>query len=433
MKKKHKSDLAIFGGTPVFSGELPSVHTPSTREIAAAVRVIKQGPLSGFLGSAGKAFMGGTEVLALEGEIKKKFKVKHAVSCNSATTGLHMAIVALGIGPGDEVILPTYTISATATAILMNGAVPIFADIDEKTFCIDPKSVEKLISKRTKAIIVVNIQGQGADFDELIPLAKKHGIAIVEDNAQAPGATWRNKQLGTIGDIGVFSLNVNKVIQSGEGGFLVTNNDTYALRARLSRNHGEAVIDDLPDYDAGPIFGSNYRMTEVTAAIARVQLKRLDCFTKKRVALAERLRNGLSGIPGLELPYVAKDNTHVYYRFVLRMNEELLGISREQLFAAMKAEGFALSKNIGKPIHMLSVFQTRRAFNKTDFPFGKSTYYDGSPSYEKGICPIAEQLCEKEAVSISVCQYPRTTKHVDLLIKAFKKVLTHKAELAQTH
>lgn len=409
---------------------LPEPHNVGREEIAAITKVIKNGPLSGFLGAAGDRFLGGPQVRALEGAYQKCFKVEHAVSFNSATTALHAAIVALGIGPGDEVIVPPYTMSASATCVIQNGATPIFADLDERTFCIDPRSVERRISPRTKAIMVVNLFGQAADFDALIPLAKKHGLAIIEDNAQSPAATWRGKFTGTIGDIGIFSLNVHKAIQTGEGGMLVTRNEQYALRAQLCRNHGEVVIDNMPDYDAGPIFGSNYRMTEVVAAMGRVQLKKLTSLTKKRISLARRLEKGLRTIPGITIPYVAPGNTHVYYRYPIRIDERNLGISRNRFAEAMTAEGFPMPKGYVKPIYLLPLFQEKRAFNNTDFPFGKSTYYDGSPDYSKGSCPVVERLQEKEFTLIGITQHPYTDKHVDLFLKAVRKVVAHRDELA---
>ena len=409
---------------------LPEPHNVGKEEIAAATRVIKTGPLSGFLGTASPRFLGGTYVKLLESDYAKQFKVKHAIAFNSATTALHASIVALGIGPGDEVIVPPYTMSATVTAVIQNGATPIFADIDEKTFCIDSGSVESRITPRTKAIMVVNLFGQGADFAKLLPLAKERGIAIIEDNAQSPGATWRDAYLGTVGDIGIFSLNVHKAIQTGEGGILVTNNDTYALRAQLCRNHGEAVVDDMPEYNAGPVFGSNYRMAEVIAAMARVQLKRLGFLTKKRIQLAQRLHKGLQGIAGLTPAYVHPDNTHVYYRFAMRVDEKVLGISRDMLADAMAAEGFPLSKGYVKPIYLMKLFQERKAFNNTHFPFEKNTYYDGNPDYSKGICPVVERMYEKEFTLTDICQHPYTAKHVDLFLTAIKKILTHKHELA---
>ena len=408
---------------------MPEVHNVGREEIAAATRVIKEGPLSGFLGAASSRFLGGKYVKLFERDFSKKFKVKHVVAFNSATTALHAAIVALGIGPGDEVIVTPFTMSASATAILMNGATPIFADIDEQTFCIDPKSVESRITKNTKAIMVVNLLGQAADYSRLLPLAKKHGLKIIEDNAQSPEAKWRGQYVGTIGDIGVFSLNVHKAIQTGEGGILVTNDPTYALRAQLCRNHGESVVDGMPEYDAGPIFGSNYRMSEVIAAMARVQLSRLPFLTKKRVALAKRLEKAIRSIPGISPAYVAPDNTHVYYRFAIKFDEKILGVSRDKIARAMAAEGFPLSIGYVKPTYLLRLYQERKAFNNTHFPFEKNTYYDGSPDYSKGICPVAERMYETELTVSDICQHPYTASHVDLFVEALKKVIQHKDEL----
>ena len=424
------SHLALFGGTPVLKNQLPEVHNAGREEAVAAVRVIKEGPLSGFLGTASSRFLGGKYVRLFEKEFSKKFKVRHAVSYNSATSALHAAIVALGIGPGDEVIVPPYTMSATVTAVLQNGATPIFADIEDKMFCIDPKSVESRITKNTKAIMAVNLFGQAADLGALLPLAKKHNIKVIEDNAQSPGALWRGKYTGTVGDIGVFSLNVHKAIQTGEGGVLVTNDDAYALRAQLCRNHGESVVDEMPEYDAGPIFGNNYRMTEVTAAMARVQISRLSFLTKKRVALAKRLERALRTIPGITPAYTHPENTHVYYRYPIKVDEKKLGLSRDALAAAMTAEGFPMPKGYVKPIYLLPLFQERKAFNNTHFPFEKNTYYDGNPDYSYGICPIVERMAEKEITLTDVCQYPYTARHVDLFVKALKKVIAHRHELA---
>ena len=430
MQKRTKEALAINGGKKMLPKPFQPVHVVDRREIAVAVRVIRRGPLSGFLGNVGNGFLGGPEVRAFEKAFAKKFKVKYAVSFNSATTALHGAVAALGLGPGDEVVVPPYTMSATVTAVLMNGAVPIFADIDPRTFCIDPASIKKCITPRTKAIVAVDLMGQGPDFRALLPLAKKHKLKIIEDNAQSPGATWRGKYLGTVGDVGVFSLNIHKTIQTGEGGVLVTNNPTLALRAQLCRNHGEAVVDDMPDYDAGPIFGSNYRMTEVTAALARVQLGRLDFLTAKRRALAKYLTRRLAEIPGLIPHYTHPDNVNVYYRYAIRVDEKKLGLSMRKLVDAMRAEGFSMSRGYVKPVYLMRLFKERKAFNRTDFPFGKSRYYKGTPVYKKGICPVTERLYEKEFTFTDVCQYPYTNKEADLFIAGLKKVIAHKDELA---
>lgn len=422
--KEKRSKLALYGGTPMLKQPLKVPYFIGKKEIAVATKLLKEGPLSDYIGAPGKYFFGGKHVRSLETAFVKKFKVKHAVSFNSATTALHGAIVALGIGPGDEVIVPPYTMSATPMAVLMNGAVPIFADIDPETFCLDPKSVEENITARTKAILAVNLFGQTADFGKLLPLAKKHKLKVIEDNAQAPGALWRGRPAGTIGDIGVFSFNVHKTIQAGEGGVLVTNNKHYALRAQLCRNHGENLAGTYPE--AGLLVGSNYRMTELTAALCEAQLSRLDFLTEKRRALVAHLTKSLRGIEGITIPAVPKDNYHVYYVYPLLINEKKLGVSRDKLVDAMAAEGYPMSKGYLEPLYLLPLFQEKRAFNTTHFPFD---YQGMKQNYKKGICPVAERLYEKEFTFTMLCQHPRTKKDVDLFIRALKKVLAHKDEL----
>jgi len=398
----------------------PPVYTIDHREIAAVNAVLKKGPLSGFVGTPGPHFFGGPVVQRFEAAFAKKFKVKHAVSFNSATTALHGAIVALGVGPGDEVIVPPYTMSASATAVLMNGAVPIFADIDPDTFCIDPASVASKITKRTKAVMMVNLFGQTGDMGALLRLAKKHNFAIVEDNAQSAGATWNKKYTGTVGDIGVFSFNVHKQIQSGEGGVLVTNNKNYALRAQLCRNHGESVVGGLKGYSAGPIFGSNYRMTEVIAAIAEVQLAKLDFLNTKRTALAARLTKKLRGIPGLTVPHLPKENTHVYYSYVMKVDEKELGLSRAAFVAALQKRGFPIGAGYVEPLYLLPLFQKKQAFNNTHFPFD----YEGmTQDYSKGLCPVTERMHYEELIGTDVCQYPYTTAHIDAFAEAVREVV----------
>lgn len=423
-----KKILAINGGKPVLKKPLPAVYNIGNKEISAVNKLLKRGPLSDFVGAVGKYFLGGKYVKKLEELFCKKFGIKYAVSFNSATTALHAAIVALGIGPGDEVIVSPYTMSASATVILMNGAVPVFADIDEKTFCIDPVSVRKCVTPRTKAIMAVNIFGGPADFDELLKIAKEHNLKIIEDNAQAPGAKYKGRYAGTIGDIGIFSFNVHKVIQSGEGGVLVTNNPDYALRAQMSRNHGEVYADQDPNYSLGPIIGSNYRMTEIEAAIAFEQLKKLDFLNKKRIELVNYLNKKLSGIDGLELPYVPKDYFHVFYGHPIKINEKKLGISRDVFVKAMAAEGFGMSAGYVKPIYLLRLYQEKKVFNQTKFPF-EGSHYSGKVDYSKGICPVVERMYEKEISINSICQYPRTKKEIDLFVAAVKKILANRSEL----
>jgi len=418
---------ALLGGTPVRQEPLGIIHNIGQEEIDAATRVLTRGPLSGFVGVWGEKFLGGEEVRRFEDAFAKKFKIKHAVGFNSATTALHAAMVALEIGPGDEVIVAPYSMAASATCVINSGGIPVFADIDERTFNMDPESIRSKISTYTKAIVVVNLYGQPAALDEIMAIAREHNLKVVEDNAQSPGATYKGRLAGTIADIGIFSLNVNKVIQTGEGGILVTNDDRLALRAQLCRNHGESVIDDIPGYE-GPMFGSNYRMTELEAAIAYEQLMKLDFLTQKKKELIDYVESQMKDIPGITTPYVAPDNTHVYFQYAIKIDEAKLGLSRDLFVKAMAAEGFPLGRGYVKPIYWLKVFQERRAFNNTHFPF-EYPGYDGKPDYSKGSCPVVERMYDKELVTIFHFWHPRDRAFVDQFMTAVKKVLAHKDEL----
>lgn len=423
-----KKFLAINNGRAILKKPFPYPNTYTKLERDAALRVLKSGVLSEFVADYGQFFSGGKEVKRFEKLFAKKFKVRHAVSMNSATTALHAAIIALKIGPGDEVIVTPYSMCASVSVVLMNGAIPVFADIDENSFCLSSKSLLKKISSRTKAIIAVNLFGASAELDTIMKIAKEHNLKVIEDNAQAPGGRYKGKYAGTIGDIGVFSLNFHKVIQCGEGGVFVTNSDEYAFRAKLARNHGEVVIDQVPHPRDEIILGSNYRMTEMHAAIAYEQVKKLDFLTRKRVELAKYLTHKLEKIPGVEVPRYGKEMKHVYYVFPIKIHERRLGVSRDTLVDAMKAEGFPMSKGYVKPIYLLPIFQNKKVFNNFFFPF-EGKYFDTRVSYKKGICPVCERMYEKEFTFTSICQYPRTKKDINLFIQALEKVLKHKDEL----
>src|SRR5437773_6160001 len=268
------SKLALLGGRPTLSDALPYYKSIGQEEQDAAVRVVQSGCLSGFCGSPGEQFFGGPMVRALERAWSQRFGVKHSISVNSAMSGLYASVGALGIGPGDEVIVPPYTMSATAIAPLVYGAIPVFADIEPQTFGLDPDSVRRRITARTKAIIAVNLFGHPARLEELMATAHDHGLRLIEDNAQAPLATDGDRYAGTIGDIGVFSLNYHKHIHTGEGGMCVTNDDGLALRLQLIRNHAENAVEAVGMTDLTNMAGFNYRMTELSAAIGIEQLKK---------------------------------------------------------------------------------------------------------------------------------------------------------------
>ncbi len=221
------------------------------------------GNLSQFLGTWSKDFYGGPAVrAAMEEAWAAYFKVKHAISVNSATSGLYAALGALDLKPGDEVIVTPHTMSATASGILLYGAVPVFADIDPNTYRLSPEDVKSKLTPRTKAIMVVDLFGHPAEFNALKDIVKARNIKLIEDAAQAPGALYKGSWAGTQGDMGVFSLNYHKTIHCGEGGVIVTNDDDLANRLCLIRNHGEVVVKSKGDAGLNRLIGFNYRRSE---------------------------------------------------------------------------------------------------------------------------------------------------------------------------
>lgn len=419
--------LAILGGRPVLAEPLPATNTIDLAEKQAVQRVLETGVLSDYLGRAGNKFLGGREVLAFEEAMKEKFNVKYAVSFNSATTALDAAISAAGIGPGDEVIVSPFTMSASATAILMNMAIPIFADIEPDTFCLDPKSIMQKISDKTKAIMLPNIFGGSPRMDEILAICKKHNLKLIEDNAQSPGATYKKKFLGTVGDMGVFSFNCHKVIQCGEGGVLVTNDGHLAFRAQLRRNHGEQVLDDMADA-TDFVLGSNYRLSEIHAAIAHEQLKKLDFLNENRIRLANHLTRQLQSIPGITPTFVLPETKHVYYVYPIRFDGERFGVSRQVFAKAMDKEGFPLNQGYLKPIYLLNMFQNTKMFPRTHCPW-MCKAYDKQIEYRKGDCPVTEKMYEEEFLFTTITRYPLTVNHIDLFVSAVKKIHQSAEEL----
>ncbi|MCY9692366.1 DegT/DnrJ/EryC1/StrS family aminotransferase [Paenibacillus alginolyticus] len=413
------TDLAIFGGQPIRNEAIPWVNTMGTEETQAVLGVMESGTLSAFYGRAGANFLGGPKVLEIEQAFTARFGSKHAISVNSATTALHTAIAACEIGPGDEVLVTPYTMVATASAILMNNAIPVFVDIEEDTFNLDPACIERWISPRTKAIVVANIFGLPARLKEITKIARQHGFFVIEDNAQAPGATIDGQEAGTFGDLSIFSLNYHKVIHSGEGGMILTSNDNLAHRCQLIRNHGEVVLDDLNDHET-VVLGTNYRMTELHAAIGIEQLNKLDGFLKLRRALAAQLTDGLTSYDGLTGAAVPEGYEHSYYVYPIRFHREVWGIERATFAAAMKAEGFPLGNGYVKPIYRLPIFQHKKVYNQTTFPF--SLIDNPIQEYKDGICSVTERMYDEELLIADVCRVPFTEKDITDFLTAISKI-----------
>lgn len=414
--------LALLGGPRARNKPFDTLPKIGPEEKKAVMEALAGGMLSGFIAQPGDSFLGGSEVKELEEEFCRYFKVKFAVAMNSATSCLHAAVSAAGIGPGDEVIVTPYTMSASATCILMQNGIPVFADIDEDTFCIDPKDIRRKITKNTKAIVVVHLFGQSADMDEIMAIAKEHDLFVIEDAAQAPGAVYKGRLAGTIGDIGIFSFNQHKLITTGEGGIAVCNNPDLALHMQLLRNHGEVVVGKMEVKDAPPIVGYNYRMNEIEAAIGIHQFKRLDSMIRHTERLGSYLSDKLSGLEGIEVPRVSEGNNHIYLVYAIKFKAEIMGISRELFMEALKAEGVPGGGGYVRPIYEEPIYQGQKGYGQQGCPF-KCPLYGKEIRYQKGDCPVVERMHYKELILLPVCRPAQTFNDMDDVVGAFKKVL----------
>lgn len=432
------SDLALLGGTPVRTKLWTGYRTVGEEEKKAVVAVIESGVLSGFQGAWNPAFYGGPQVRHFEDEWAEAFNFNHAIAVNSACSGLNAAVGALGLEPGDEVIVSPYTMSATAMAIIVYGGVPIFADIQDDIFCLDPKSIREHLTPRTRGIMVVHIFGHPADMDAILKIAHENNLWVIEDCAQIPGGKYKDQYVGVLGDIGVFSLNRHKHIQTGEGGMVTTNNSHLAERVQLIRNHGESVVGGKGVDDITNIVGFNYRMTELEAAVGREQLRKLPRLLNQRIDNANYIASRLGEYDGITAPKVYSGAKHTYYWQPFKFDETVIGVGRNIFVKAMNAElpAFELQEAEGplvyagyvKPLYYLPMFQKKIAFGKAGYPF-KSSYYNGSPNYDPGICPVAERMHFKELMSHEYMRPPATRQDLDDFVNAFDKVYTHRDEL----
>lgn len=425
--------LAINGGKPVRTNLFPAYNTIGEEEKRSVMQVLETGNLSQFLGAWHKDFYGGPTVQQFEKDWATKFNSKYAITVNSNTSGLFTAIGACGLKPGDEVIVSPYTMSASALAPIIYGAVPVFADVDYDNYGLSPDSVEKCITSRTKAILVVHIFGNPAKMQEIVRLARKHNLYIIEDCAQAPLAEYQNQLVGTIGDIGIFSLNYHKHIHTGEGGVIVTQNDELAERVFLIRNHGENVVEPKGVKNVWNTYGFNFRMTEMEAAIGIEQLKKLPSLLDERIKNANYLAKELGNIPGIIPPTLDSANKHVYYVQPFKFKSDIIGVDRNIFINAIKAEIPSallredtplISSGYVKPLYLQPLYQQKATHCSFNCP-----RYEGDVNYERGICPITEKLHFQELFTHEFMRPGMSKSDMDDVVTAFQKVYDNRDEL----
>ena len=339
--------------------------------------------------------LAGNVVNNFEKEFANYIGVKHAIGVNSGTAALHITIAALEIGPGDEIIVPPFTFIATASSILQNNAIPIFADIDNKSYTLDPDSVRKQITDKTKAIIPVHLAGITADMDPLLEIANDNNLYIIEDACQAHGAKYKGKKVGSIGDFGAFSFYPSKNMTTGEGGMITTNSDKLAEQCRLIRHHGE------PSWYVYNRLGWNYRMTEIQGAIGRVQLTKLDNNIKIRNENAKYLTEKVNNVNGIDAPYVPEYCEPAFNYWIGRIRPKIIGLNKQDFM-----EKFPQSKILyPKPLYQTNLFQKKIAYPK-GCPWS-CPFYGKEIEYSKINLPVVEKVT-KEIFALDI--HPKITK-----------------------
>ncbi len=423
------AELAALGGKKTV--QLPTYEWPveflkrfGQREAEAVANVIRSGIVWGTFAP---------ETSAFEREFAQYEGTKYAIFMSSGTAALHCAMAAAGVQPGDEVITSPHTFVGSASCILQQGAIPVFVDIDPRTYTMDPSKIEQKISKATKVIEPVHIYGLPADMDAVQKVADAHDLVVVEDSCQAHGAEYKGKKVGSVGDMGTFSFNGTKNMQTGEGGMFVTNSDEFAGTSEKVRIFGESLRPGVPrPYMAGGM-GWNYKSNEITAALGRVQLSRLDETNAARIAMSEFLTRRIGKLSGLIPPFIPNYAKSVYHYYKIRVDPTKVSSKlspkdfRDRVVVALQAEGVRAAIWCARPIYMQPVFQSREGWGK-GFPW-KSPYVTRDVTYPEGLCPVAERI-SNETFNLSL-HPPNGLDLMEQYAQAFEKVMGNAGELEQ--
>ncbi|PYM90682.1 MAG: UDP-4-amino-4,6-dideoxy-N-acetyl-beta-L-altrosamine transaminase [Candidatus Rokuibacteriota bacterium] len=388
--------LALFGGTPVRATRLPYARQTIEADDAAAVQAalggdwITQGPL----------------VARFEQVLAARAGVAHAVAFSSGTAALHAACWAAGLGPGDEAITTPLTFAATASAVVYQGARPVFADIDTGTLNVAPDAVKRVATARTRALLPVDFAGLPCDYARLVALAREHGWVVIADAAHSFGGAAGARPVGALADMTTLSFHPAKLITTGEGGAVLTDRADFADRLRTMRHHGIRYADPARPWRHDiPEIGQNYRLTDFQSALGLSQLAKLDRFWERRDRLARRYRDRLSGSNFVELPTLPADRRHGWHLFVVLLRLDRLGADRDTIVEALRAE------NIGATVHYPLVY--------------RHTAYRERFGYSAGLCPAAETV---EARLVTLPLFPAMTEDdQDDVLRALDKVFAHYA------
>jgi len=405
--------LAVFGGpklksTPFGSGK--RFGQEEKREILEA------------LDSDILFYVFGTKVKKMQALMQSMYNMKYCNGCSSGTSAVHIALGSLDLPPGTEIITSSITDMGSLTGILYQLLVPRFADIDPETYNMDPESVESLINDRTGAILAVHHAGLPADIDELVKIARKHNLFLIEDCAQAHYTEYKGKLCGTFGDISAFSLNHFKLITTGSGGMVMTNNDDLEEKIKL-------FIDKCYFRDGrkrNPYFlAPNYQMTELQGAVAIGQLNKIKSIVKRRNELGMQLIRGLSKIEGIIPQKVPEHSMHTFFLMVVRIDPEIIKVSVRDFCKALEAEGIPAEPNKitgGMPVYLYDIFQNFSAFPKSTIPFISGDLHS-NVRYPKGLCPNAENAF-KHTFNFNITEF-YTEQDINDMIKATEKVANY--------
>lgn len=413
-----KQQLALLGGPKAISHPLPSYLDRSGRSFGDEEdRLLHEVMHSGCLSRNG-----GVMVKQLERQFAAKLGVANAVACSSGTAAVHLTIAALDPDPGDEFITTPITDVGSLLPILWQNCIPIFADVDPQTLNLDPKSVARKISPRTRAILAVHLAGHPCDISALRRIADEHHVTLIEDCSQAYWAELDGKLVGTMGDLACFSLQQSKHITCGEGGLMATSNPRYAERAALFAD--KAWPRDTNDLGSSRFLflAQNYRMTELQGAVALAQLPRVTEVVRRRRERAEQLTRLIEGIRGVQPPHVPANTRPSYWLYMLRVDENAAGADAKQFGDALVAEGVpAWVRYMVHPLYLSPLFREGKTYGTSAYPFSAYSAQD----YRPGLCPLAERAL-KSVIAIHWNEN-YTSSHVKQIAAAISKVAHHYA------